>query len=74
MQLFSQMKTHWSSISVFGSIGVFSDLSAVSYSQEIRSDLQTYCPVPENKKSQFCLGWNPLVVLWLCSKSTTRVI
>ena len=54
------MKTHWSNIFVFGSISVFSDLSAVNYSQEIRSDLQTYCPVPENKKSQFCMGWNPL--------------
>lgn len=59
-QLFSQMKTHWSNIFVFGSVSVFSDLCAVNYSQEIRSDLQTYCPVPENKKSQFCMVWNPL--------------
>lgn len=53
MQLFSQMKTHWSSISVFVSIGVFSDLSDVSYSQEIRSDFKLIVLYLKTKKVSF---------------------
>lgn len=52
----SKMKTHWSTISVFGSVCIFSDLSSVRYNQEIRSALQTPCPGSEHKKGSFV--WN----------------
>ena len=63
MQLFSEIKNHWSTTSVFGSICIFSNLSAISYSQEIRSALQTYCPVSENTKIPVLLGVEPTGVL-----------
>lgn len=53
-------RPHWSAVSVFGSISIFSGLFAVSSTQEIRSALWTRCPGYENTKSQFCLEWSPL--------------
>lgn len=47
-QLGSEMKTHWPTVSVFGSICIFLDLSPVSCNQEIRSALQTHCPGSEH--------------------------
>lgn len=59
-QLVSGVKTHWSTISVFGSACNVSDRSPVSSRQQTGSALQTHHPRSEPIESQFCLEWCPL--------------